>query len=230
MGIYKNKETNEKVVAFIWYTNGDHPNDDVYRPFEDTGKIPEEPREGNIVRYYRHPKINGIVPCNKCKKMMHYHGWIDNGGDGLTVCPGDIIIGEKDYSVMDSMIFNEKHVLEIPDQYIIINDKLEKAEKKNGYSLINIEESLPYALHIVDKTTNEYINSFDNAIVTAIPLYCINSNGMATTLTNIAQAIEIKEELIDKIVNEFKQQADNDIYVIISNKKRIGVFCLSKRN
>jgi hypothetical protein len=72
----------------VWNKNGDHPYDDVWRPFEDTGKIPIEPREGKVVRYFRHPSVDGQSVCKKCGDIMHNHGWIDNGGDGVTVCPG----------------------------------------------------------------------------------------------------------------------------------------------
>lgn len=77
-----------KPEEFVWNKNGDHPYDDVWRRFEDTGKIPTEPREGIKVRYYRHPCVSGNVVCNKCKNIMNNHGWIDNGGDGEIVCPG----------------------------------------------------------------------------------------------------------------------------------------------
>lgn len=75
----------------VWMKNGDHPNDDVWRPFEDTGKIPTEPREGKVVRYFRHPQVDGNSLCDKCGIIMHNHGWIDNGSDGIAVCPGTYI-------------------------------------------------------------------------------------------------------------------------------------------
>jgi hypothetical protein len=75
----------------VWWKNGDHPNDDVWRPFEDTGKTPTEPREGKIVRYFRHPGVDGKSICNICGYTMHYHGWIDNENGGTTVCPGSYL-------------------------------------------------------------------------------------------------------------------------------------------
>jgi hypothetical protein len=88
------------IEAVQWFKNGDHPDDDVLRPFEDTGKIPDEPREGLIVRYYRHPSGDGHEWCQQCKNnTMHAHGWIDTPEGGHIVCPGDWIItgvrGEK---------------------------------------------------------------------------------------------------------------------------------------
>ena len=61
------------------------------RPFEDTGRIPDAPREGAVVRYYRHPGVVGETNC-RCGFIMHVHGWIDTLEGGHTVCPGDWII------------------------------------------------------------------------------------------------------------------------------------------
>ncbi len=79
------------IEATQWFKNGDHPNDNILRPFEDTGKIPTEAREGEVVRYFRHPLINGEKVCT-CGRTMHDHGWIDTLEGEHTVCPGDWII------------------------------------------------------------------------------------------------------------------------------------------
>lgn len=79
------------VEATQWFKNGDHPDDAVMRPFEDTGKVPIEPREGAVVRYFRRPDVNGQKFC-ECGSMMHFHGWIDTLEGGHIVCPGDWII------------------------------------------------------------------------------------------------------------------------------------------
>lgn len=80
------------VAATQWFKNGDHPQDDVFRPFEDSGKVPTEPREGLVVRYFRSPTRPGIAVCKHCDKTMHHHGWIDTREGGHIVCPGDWII------------------------------------------------------------------------------------------------------------------------------------------
>lgn len=80
------------IEATQWFKNGDHPKDDCMRPYEDTGKIPDEMREGKIVRYYRHPDVDGMSLCSKCGYIMHVHGWIDTLEDGHNVCPGDWVI------------------------------------------------------------------------------------------------------------------------------------------
>jgi hypothetical protein len=80
------------IEATQWFKNGDHPKDDCMRPYEDTGKIPDEMREGKIVRYYRHPDVDGTSLCSKCGYIMHVHGWIDTLEDGHNVCPGDWVI------------------------------------------------------------------------------------------------------------------------------------------
>ena len=80
------------IEATQWFKNGDHPKDNVLRPYEATGAIPVEPREGEVVRYFRHPSVSGAMACSKCGITMHKHGWIDTLEDGHNVCPGDWII------------------------------------------------------------------------------------------------------------------------------------------
>lgn len=81
------------IEATQWFKNGDHPGDNVWRAFEDTGLPPTDPREGLIVRYYRHPSGDGHEWCQQCKNStMDYHGWIDTLEGGHIVCPGDWII------------------------------------------------------------------------------------------------------------------------------------------
>lgn len=82
--------------AFQWFKNGDHPQDNTMRPFEDTGIKPTEPREGQVVRYFRHPSVSGGSKCPHCENIMDNHGWIDCGKSGRTVCPGDYIITGED--------------------------------------------------------------------------------------------------------------------------------------
>lgn len=80
------------IEAHRWWTNGDHPEDDCFRPFEDSGEIPSVKREGAVVRYFRHPRIPGTDFCAYCQRMFHDHGWIDTLEGGHRVCPGDWII------------------------------------------------------------------------------------------------------------------------------------------
>jgi hypothetical protein len=89
------------VEATQWFKNGDHPLDYVNEAhgFEN-GQLkaysPEYRRthgwEGDIVRYYRTPYIDGKDACNYCGRTLHFHGWIDTLEGGHTVCPGDWII------------------------------------------------------------------------------------------------------------------------------------------
>ena len=85
------------IEATQWFKNGDHPLDDCFRPFEDTGEVPVLAREGKVVRYFRHPAVDGQKVCDICNHIMHEHGWIDTLEGGHTVCYGDwIITGIKD--------------------------------------------------------------------------------------------------------------------------------------
>jgi len=80
------------IEAVQWFKNGDHPEDDTFRPFEDTGETPKEPREGKVVRYFRHPNVTDYQKCDQCGEIMHDHGFIDTLEDGHRVCPGDWVI------------------------------------------------------------------------------------------------------------------------------------------
>lgn len=81
-----------EIEAHKWRKNGDHPDDDVYRVYEDTGEVPHLPREGRVVRYFRNPFVQFDSKCPICDYTYHDHGWIDEGPDGMRVCPGDWII------------------------------------------------------------------------------------------------------------------------------------------
>ena len=89
------------IEASQWFKNGDHPLDYALSQhgLED-GKMrefspehcKEQEWEGQIVRYYRTPDLDGQNICKHCDKTMHYHGWIDTLEGGHIVCPGDWII------------------------------------------------------------------------------------------------------------------------------------------
>jgi hypothetical protein len=89
------------IEATQWIRNGDHPLDysKTHDGFEN-GELrqfsPEHRKqmqwEGDIVRYYRLPSVNGMTECKHCNRIMHDHGWIDTLEGGHIVCPGDYII------------------------------------------------------------------------------------------------------------------------------------------
>jgi hypothetical protein len=85
----------KSVIATQWFKNGDHPQDDIFRRFEDTGIKPTKPREGKVVRYYRHPHVNGLETCSHCGICFNNHGWIDTPNNGYTICPGDWIVNQN---------------------------------------------------------------------------------------------------------------------------------------
>ena len=83
------------IEATQWFKNGDHPMDasTVVRPDADsTTQFAPFLSEGKVVRYYRHPGVNGMSRCKHCDDIMHNHGWIDTLEGGHIVCPGDWII------------------------------------------------------------------------------------------------------------------------------------------
>jgi len=82
------KLQNRRIVdVHRWYKNGDHPLDNSF------GEDGQE-YEGNVVRYYRVPGMDGIY-CKSCGKTMKEHGWIDSGALGNVVCPGSYIVCER---------------------------------------------------------------------------------------------------------------------------------------
>lgn len=89
------------IEASQWNKNGDHPQDyanDVEGFVEgqlvtfDKDHCKREDWEGQVVRYYRAPDLDGQSECKHCGKTMHVHGWIETLEGGHIVCPGDMII------------------------------------------------------------------------------------------------------------------------------------------
>ena len=68
------------IEAHQWFRNGDHPEDG------SPGK------EGQVVRYFRHPAVPGDEEHSLCGHTWHVHGWIDTLEGGHNVCPSDWII------------------------------------------------------------------------------------------------------------------------------------------
>jgi len=95
------------VEATQWFENGDHPEDDCGT--FDAGDGPFQ-GEGNVVRYFRRPDVDGQRKCEKCGYIMDAHGWIDTLGEGIPVCPGDWIITEEgEYRTCEPFRFPETH-------------------------------------------------------------------------------------------------------------------------
>lgn len=107
MAIYRKKPI--ELEAFQWFENGNHPDDDCFRPFEDTGKIPVVAREGAVVRYFRHPNMGET--CTWCDKARHVHGWIDTMEGGHIVCPSDWIMTgtEGEHWPVKNKIFHDTY-------------------------------------------------------------------------------------------------------------------------
>lgn len=82
-----------KIEAHQWFKNGDHPEDNCTTIMSLYEAHPEGfLSEGNVVRYYRTPNLDGQTKCKYCKNIMHNHGWVDTLEGGHIVCPGDWII------------------------------------------------------------------------------------------------------------------------------------------
>lgn len=89
------------IEAFQWLTNGDHPDDNCVpipepKPTAENDDPPAHFKsEGQVVRYFRHPNVPGESLCPACKRTADDHGFIDQGGSGYTVCPGDFVVKHK---------------------------------------------------------------------------------------------------------------------------------------
>jgi hypothetical protein len=89
------------IEATQWHRNGDHPQDHardreglergVMRTFK-AADCKAMDWEGDVVRRFRRPDVEGATACRECGKTMHVHGWIDTTEGGHIVCPGDFII------------------------------------------------------------------------------------------------------------------------------------------
>ena len=78
------------IEAHQWFKNGDHPED--YPVLMHDKEAREHGGEGDVVRYFRRPDVDGSSCCQKCGESMGIHGWIDTLEGGHIVCPGDWII------------------------------------------------------------------------------------------------------------------------------------------
>jgi len=93
----KFRELPAVIEATQWFKSGDHPKDNRETFTGSDGK--PFLGEGKVVRYFRHPSVDGESICPHCSVRFHEHGWIDTLEGGHNVCPGDWIItgiaGEK---------------------------------------------------------------------------------------------------------------------------------------
>jgi hypothetical protein len=78
------------IEAHRWRENGDHPEDECKLILRPNGTVFLS--EGKVVRYYRVPGMDGLLPCQQCGRVMHEHGWIDAPAGGHVVCPDDWIV------------------------------------------------------------------------------------------------------------------------------------------
>lgn len=94
-GVTRWRQKPAVIEAHQWHKNGDHPADNcrMITPDQDsTTQFAPFLSEGEIVRYYRNPDDDGQRECGDCGRLMHDHGWIDQGALGRIVCPGDWVV------------------------------------------------------------------------------------------------------------------------------------------
>lgn len=98
-----------------WQRNGDHPLDgnEVFAE----GEFKGQKYEGKLVRYFRHPEVDGQAICPECGKTYHEHGWLEDKNvhrfilrdiPGL-VCPGSWLIhllGTEEYLIVSDKAYH----------------------------------------------------------------------------------------------------------------------------
>lgn len=95
-----------------WFKNGDHSGDKTEILIDNEGNKFQS--EGKVVRYFRHPDVDGNSVCEKCSGIMHNHGFIDSDSDSdsTIVCPGDFVVSTFfTYVPVKPEIFHEKYTL-----------------------------------------------------------------------------------------------------------------------
>lgn len=148
------------VEAHRWFQNGDHPQDN-YKP--------PSIKEGELVRRYRHPYVSGNTTCSKCEYLMHDHGWIDCGEDGITVCPGNWVLTMKDgkYYVTTDKVYNIIKE-EVPENLRIVSNHIKYINPEICSK--NIEEGgvdFNITPHIIADLLNELL-ALDNEAITEL--------------------------------------------------------------
>lgn len=104
----KYRQLNSPVCEAVqWFKSGDHPQDNCGEFYTKESGVFKG--EGHVVRYYRRPDVSGEFPCPKCGVKMNDHGWIENGGDGFTVCPGDYVLFTDFYYPLDAKTFEANY-------------------------------------------------------------------------------------------------------------------------
>lgn len=109
MGKYRKKPV--VIEATQWFKNGDHPEDNC-KMLMTADTCPNHfLSEGEIVRYYRFPNLDGQSKCKHCNDTMNNHGWIETLEGGHIVCPADYIITgvQGEYYPCKPDIFNQTY-------------------------------------------------------------------------------------------------------------------------
>lgn len=122
---FRERTPKAEVEAHQWWRNGSHPNDQTHCynhsasiPFLECVTIRERigecaQSEGKLVRRFsiRRPGFSSYMVCGLCHHLWRDHGWIDSGGMGQTVCPGDwvITLPNGHFQVMRSDKFREAY-------------------------------------------------------------------------------------------------------------------------
>lgn len=139
---------NKTIKVSQWFKNGDHPND--YKNdflYIKAQERKENNYEGEVVRYFRHPLIDGQSTCTECGHVFHNHGFIDIT-HGFKVCPGDWIASFKDEHGVEQYFPLKSNILAI-----LVNDN-------------TIIPSNPKYVSETEKITQQFITTITDKLST----------------------------------------------------------------
>lgn len=163
-----------EIDADQWFSNGDHPDD--YKN-EIVDHFSEEKRvyssefqidnnwEGQVVRFYRHPDVDGNSQCRHCFEKMYVHGWIDTLEGGHIVCPGDYIItgveGER-YPCKPGIFLKTYDPAESPKDRTYVWDELPEEVKVDNEDFSKYLNDLKNQAFKIDNTLNKHWEEKDS--------------------------------------------------------------------
>jgi hypothetical protein len=165
-----------EIDAHQWFKNGDHPDDykndikDMYiidpKPVTYTGDYQKLNNwEGQVVRFFRHPDVDGNSNCKHCQLYMFEHGWIDTLEGGHIVCPGDYIItgveGER-YPCKPGIFLKTYDPAESPKDRTYIWDELPEVIKAENEDFSEYLNDLKQQAFKIDNTLNKHWEEKDS--------------------------------------------------------------------
>lgn len=161
-----------EIIETKWFKNGDYPGDgkEIFQSGEFKGQL----LEGKVVRRYNNPYVDGQSLCEVCNHKMQTHGYIDSSEKGCTVCPGDVIVSNRDKILYVLKTFTEgKLKISLEKKYRRDNNRIRLIFKIGKYykhpiagciHIISAAKTTSYGWTLLAETHNSNNNSNNNFI------------------------------------------------------------------